>query len=356
MAMATVGDYTITSLETITAFDISTGAFLFVLDELQDATISQTQDKQDITGKQGRKISSLKRNKAVTVSGNNGLVSIGLLAMQTGGEIENKVTNVMWTDYLTVNSNAATTSYKAIGTAGNEIEAIYVLENGVAKTKLEQDATAAEGKFAYDPSTKALTFSGLADGTEVVAYYTRKIQADVLENYSDKYSGKCQLYIDAMVEDKCANVYRMQFYIPKADFNGEFDFSFSGLKTSFLYTLRDAVKQNPNFVEENKANLCASLQKTIVDILLDKLVKASKATGIKDIAIAGGVSANSGLRNGILEMGKRRGWRCFLPELKFTTDNAAMIAVAGYYQYLAGKRSSLDVAPVSRAAELEIKK
>ena len=110
MAMATVGDYTITSLETITAFDISTGAYLFTLDELQDATISQTQDKQDITGKQGRKISSLKRNKAVTVSGNNGLVSIGLLAMQTGGEIENKVTEVMWTDYLEVNSNTAATS------------------------------------------------------------------------------------------------------------------------------------------------------------------------------------------------------------------------------------------------------
>jgi hypothetical protein len=229
--MATVGDYTITSLETITAFDISTGAYLFTLDELQDATISQTQDKQDITGKQGRKISSLKRNKAVTVSGNNGLVSIGLLAMQTGGEIENKITEVMWTDYLTVNSNAATTSYKAVGTAGNEIEAVYVLSGGVATTKLTQDASAAEGKFAYDPATKALTFSGIADGTEVVAYYTRRIQADVLENYSDQYSGKCQLYIDAMVEDKCANIYRMQFYIPKADFNGEFDFTFGDSQT-----------------------------------------------------------------------------------------------------------------------------
>ena len=231
MAMATVGDYTITSLETITAFDINTGAYLFTLDELQDATISQTQDKQDITGKQGRKISSLKRNKAVTVSGNNGLVSIGLLAMQTGGEIENKVTEVLWTDYLEISSNKATTNYKAVGTAGNEIEAAYVLVGGVASTKLTQDSAAAEGKFAYDPSTKELTFSGLADGTEIVVYYTRKIQADVLENYSDKYSGKCQLYIDAFVEDKCANVYRMQFYIPKADFNGEFDFSFGDSQT-----------------------------------------------------------------------------------------------------------------------------
>ena len=151
--------------------------------------------------------------------------------MQTGGEIENKVTEVMWTDYLTVSSNAATTQYKAIGTTGNEIDAAFVIVNGVATTKLTQDSTAASGKFAYDPSTKALTFSGLSDGTEIMVCYTRRIQADVLENYSDKYSGKCQLYIDAMVEDKCANVYRMQFYIPKADFNGEFDFSFGDNQT-----------------------------------------------------------------------------------------------------------------------------
>ena len=133
---------------------------------------------------------------------------------------------------------------------------------------------------------------------------------------------------------------------------GAYDYSFSGLKTSFLYTLRDAVKENPNFVEENKADLCASLQKTIVDILLDKLVKASKATGIKDIAIAGGVSANSGLRNGIEAMGRRRGWRTFLPEFKFTTDNAAMIATAGHYRYMAGELSSLEVSPVARLQDL----
>ena len=142
------------------------------------------------------------------------------------------------------------------------------------------------------------------------------------------------------------------FKFAKPHVEGEFDYSFSGLKTSFLYTLRDAVKENPNFVEENKADLCASLQNTIIEILLDKLIKASKSTGIKDIAIAGGVSANSGLRNAIMEAGKRRGWRTFLPELKFTTDNAAMIAVAGYYRYMAGELSSLDVSPVARIQDL----
>ena len=94
-----IQDITITSLETITAFDITTGNFMFVLDELQNATISQTQEKTDITGKQGRKLASLKRNKAVTVSGTNGLVSGGLLELQTGSEFENKLTTVMWTDY-----------------------------------------------------------------------------------------------------------------------------------------------------------------------------------------------------------------------------------------------------------------
>ena len=131
-----------------------------------------------------------------------------------------------------------------------------------------------------------------------------------------------------------------------------YDYSFSGLKTSFLYMLRDAVAGDPDFIERNKADLCASLQGTIVEILLDKLVRASKDTGIRDIAIAGGVSANSGLRNGIVEQGLKRGWRTFLPEFKFTTDNAAMIAMAGYYHYQHGDFSSLDVSPVARLEEL----
>lgn len=131
-----------------------------------------------------------------------------------------------------------------------------------------------------------------------------------------------------------------------------FDYSFSGLKTSFLYTLCDAVAQDPDFIEKHKADLCASLQSTVVSILLDKLVKAAREYDIRDIAIAGGVSANSGLRNGIVEEGRKRGWRTFLPEFKFTTDNAAMIAMAGLYRYRAGLFSSLEVSPVARLEEL----
>lgn len=220
-----IDDITLTSLETIDAFDITTGQYLFTLDELQNATIAQSQEKTDITGRQGRKLSSLKKNKGVKVSGSNGLVSGGLLEMQTGGKFENKVTEVMWTDYLIVSGNKATTSFKAVGTAGNEVEAVYLKSVGdTLGTMLTQDATAAAGKFAYDPATKELTFAEdeIADGTEVVVYYKRKIKASVLNNMSDTYSGKCMLYINAFGEDKCANVFRIQFFIPKADFNGEF--------------------------------------------------------------------------------------------------------------------------------------
>ena len=129
------------------------------------------------------------------------------------------------------------------------------------------------------------------------------------------------------------------------------DYSFSGVKTSLLYFVRDEMARDPEFMEKNKEDICASFQKTLIDILLDKLVKAAKQTGIKEITIGGGVSANSGLRSRIMEEGAKRGWNVYLPEFKFTTDNAAMIAIAGYFHYLAGERCPLDVAPVSRIAD-----
>lgn len=129
------------------------------------------------------------------------------------------------------------------------------------------------------------------------------------------------------------------------------DYSFSGVKTSLLYFVRDELAKDPDFLEKNKADICASFQKTLIDILMDKLIKASRQTGIKEITAGGGVSANSGLRRRIEAEGAKRGWNTYLPEFKFTTDNAAMIAMAGYYRYLAGERTSLDVAPVSRIAD-----
>ena len=129
------------------------------------------------------------------------------------------------------------------------------------------------------------------------------------------------------------------------------DYSFSGVKTSLLYFVRDEMAKDPEFMEKNKEDICASFQKTLIDILLDKLVKAARQTGIREITIGGGVSANSGLRQRISEEGERRGWNVYLPEFKFTTDNAAMIAIAGYFHYLAGERCPLDIAPVSRIAD-----
>ena len=142
---------------------------------------------------------------------------------------------------------------------------------------------------------------------------------------------------------------RFRFAKPNVD---GYDYSFSGLKTSFLYFLRDRMAEDPQFIENNKADLCASLQSTIIQILLGKLVKAAKNYEINDIAIAGGVSANSGLRNAIVEEGQKRGWRTFLPEFKFTTDNAAMIGVTGYFHYLREEFTSLDISPVARASSL----
>ena len=126
------------------------------------------------------------------------------------------------------------------------------------------------------------------------------------------------------------------------------DFSFSGLKTNFLYFLRDRLKEDPDFTEKNKPDLCASLQQTIVTILVSKLTRAAAETGIREIGIAGGVSANSGLRDAVRTEAAKRKWNLYLPELGFTTDNAAMIGITGYYKYLRKEFTGQDVAPLAR--------
>ncbi len=127
-----------------------------------------------------------------------------------------------------------------------------------------------------------------------------------------------------------------------------YDYSFSGLKTSFLYFLRDRIKENPNFIEENKTDLCASLQATVIDILMKKLRLAAKDTGIRQVAVAGGVSANSGLRQAFIDYGKRFGWEVFIPPFSYTTDNAAMIAQAAYFKYQDKDFCAIDEVPFAR--------
>jgi len=126
------------------------------------------------------------------------------------------------------------------------------------------------------------------------------------------------------------------------------NYSFSGLKTNFLYFLRDSLKENKEFIEENKNDLCASLQKTIVEILMDKLVKAASSSGIREIGIAGGVAANSGLRKALVVNGQQYGWNIYLPQMKYTTDNAAMIAITAYFKYLENDFTGQDTVPLAR--------
>lgn len=138
-----------------------------------------------------------------------------------------------------------------------------------------------------------------------------------------------------------------RFFFPAPAMEG-LDFSFSGLKTSVLYFLRDQKASDPDFVQKNLPDICASVQQRIVSILLGKLKKASEMTGIREVALAGGVSANSGLRDGLEELGRQEGWNVYIPAFEYCTDNAAMIAMTGYYKFLQGDFAALDVAPLAR--------
>ena len=146
---------------------------------------------------------------------------------------------------------------------------------------------------------------------------------------------------------KLGNASTFKFSEPKIP---GLDYSFSGLKTSFLYFIRDRIAGNPNFIEEHKADICASLQDTIIKVLMTKLKKAAKETGIRTIAVAGGVSANSGLREALLQAAEKYNWEMHIPPFKYTTDNAAMIAITGYYKFLKCEFAAHNIVPYSRVS------
>jgi N6-L-threonylcarbamoyladenine synthase len=184
-------------------------------------------------------------------------------------------------------------------------------------------------------------------------HYTMEIIGQTIDDAAGEAFDKCAKimnlpypggpWIDRLAKE--GNAEAFQFARPNIP---AYNYSFSGLKTSFLYFLRDQLKENPDFIEENKADLCASLQKTIIDILLQKLKRAAKDLGVKEIAVAGGVSANSGLRNALIDLGKRHHWTVHIPPFAYTTDNAAMVAQAGYYKYLKGEFCPVDAAPYAK--------
>lgn len=150
--------------------------------------------------------------------------------------------------------------------------------------------------------------------------------------------------------DRHAREGQARFAFPEPAVPG-LNFSFSGLKTAIMYFLRDQMAQNPQFIEDNMADICASIQTSIVTILLKKLRKAVRQTGIREIAVAGGVSANSGLRQALEAMGAKEGWRTYIPRFEFCTDNAAMIGVAGYYKFLRNEFCGQDAAPFVRGMQ-----
>ena len=219
-----------------------------------------------------------------------------------------------------------------------------------------------EGKDNRHPSFPFLCLLVSGGHTQIVTvhdYFKFEIVGHTIDDAVGEAFDKCSKmmglgYPGGPIVDRLAkegNPKKFSFAKPHVE---GFDFSFSGIKTSLLYFLRDRLKEEPDFIEKNKCDICASFQKALIDILMKKLIMASDATGIKEIALGGGVSANSGLRDEITRTGRRKGWNTYLPEFKFTTDNAAMIAVSGYYKYLEGCRAPLSIAPISRARDFGI--
>lgn len=223
-----VSKLVITEVAQITAFN-NAGELEFIMDEVQNGSINNTQEKSDVTGRNGRKIASLKKNKAVTVSATNGVLVGGALAAQTGTEVEQGTFNVRITDVMTVQGNTCKTSKTAVGVTGAEIGTIYVKNaNGSLGARLEQDTAAAEGKFKYDPTTQEITVEGIADGTELVAFYDVEVEAAKISNDSEKYSKVLKLYIDVVLQDSCDVEYAGQVIIQRADVSGEFELSLGG--------------------------------------------------------------------------------------------------------------------------------
>ena len=198
-----------------------------------------------------------------------------------------------------------------------------------------------------------LVSGGNSQIVKVNAYNDMEILGQTIDDAAGEAIDKCSKvmglgYPGGPIIDKLARQGNPDaFQFSKPQIKG-YDYSFSGLKTSFLYSLRDWLKEDPDFIEHHKEDLAASLEKTIVDILMKKLKLAVKDTGIKQVAVAGGVSANNGLRNAYWDYAKRYGWKIFIPKFSYTTDNAAMIGITGYFKYLDEQFCSIDAPAFAR--------
>lgn len=224
-----IDKFTITSYDQIIGFDRTSGSLDMIMDELSDFSLAQEEEKVDITGKSGRTISSLKKNKKVTGSGTNGMLSGGALATQLGADIEDGTFKIRYTDTIVVNSNKGVTTETAVGTTGNEIGTIYVRDTNNAYIsggkKLTQTSSEPKtGEFSYTPGNKEIKFfaGDVADGTEVIAFYDAEVTGKKISNDADKYSKTLAVYIDVTCQDACDNLFHGQFIIERADFSGTF--------------------------------------------------------------------------------------------------------------------------------------
>lgn len=224
-----IDKFTITSYDQIIGFDRTNGSLDMIMDELSDFSLAQEEEKVDITGKGGRTISSLKKNKKVTGSGTNGMLSGGALATQLGADIEDGTFKIRYTDTIVVNSNKGVTTETAVGTTGNEIGTIYVRDTNNAYIsggkKLTQTSSEPKtGEFSYTPENKEIKFfaGDVADGTEVIAFYDAEVTGKKISNDADKYSKTLAVYIDVTCQDACDNLFHGQFIIERADFSGTF--------------------------------------------------------------------------------------------------------------------------------------
>lgn len=225
-----IDKFTITSYDQLTGFDKNAGSLEMIMDELDDFKLSQEEEKTEITGKNGRVIGSLKKNKKVTGSGTNGMLSGGALIAMLGADIEDGIHQIKYTDTITVNGNKGVTTEVAVGTVGDEIGTIYVRDKNNAyisggKKLTQTSGIPATGEFSYDPSTKEITFfdGDIADGVEVIAFYTAEVEGKKISNDAEKYSKVLQVFIDVTCQDGCDNIFHGQFIINRADFSGTFD-------------------------------------------------------------------------------------------------------------------------------------
>ena len=214
----------------------------------------------------------------------------------------------------------------------------------------ESDEDASQPAF---PFICLLVSGGNSQIIRVNAYNDMQVLGQTIDDAAGEAIDKCSKvmglgYPGGPIIDKLARTGNPNAYTFSKPHISGYDYSFSGLKTSFLYSLRDWLKEDAEFIEHHKADLAASLEKTIVDILMDKLRKVVKDTGINEVAVAGGVSANNGLRNAFREHAARYGWNIYIPKFGYTTDNAAMIAITGYYKYQDKDFCSIDKPAYSR--------